>query len=90
MKLYVSVNSWQLSRSRDGLNEESTTIIDKIVLENDDLFEDYYKDMDQTNDGCFYYPDFNDQLPEEIQLPGPCDDRISAMPNFDASAVNIF
>lgn len=55
---------------------------------NDDLFEDYYEVMNQTNDGCFYYPDFN-ELPEEIRLPGPCDNRITAMPDFNAAAVSL-
>lgn len=59
------------------------------MFENEDLFEDYYADMDQTNNGCFYYPEFT-ELPEEIQLPGPCDDRISGMPDFDAANVSIF
>ncbi|XP_026333313.1 uncharacterized protein LOC113240270 [Hyposmocoma kahamanoa] len=79
------INSWQLSRSREGLSEGNTAAIDAIVSNNDDLFEDYYEVMNQTSDGCFYYPDFN-ELPEEIRLPGPCDNRITAMPDFNAAA----
>ncbi|XP_072929716.1 uncharacterized protein [Epargyreus clarus] len=77
--------SWKLARSRDGLSNASRAIIDDIVNRNVDLFEGYYEETDQSNNGCFHYPVFP-ETPEFITLPGPCDETIRAKANFNAAA----
>ncbi|KAI8424832.1 hypothetical protein MSG28_006760 [Choristoneura fumiferana] len=79
------VYSWKLSRSRSPLSTSANERIDAVVTENVDLYEGYYEYTDQSNDGCFYYPVF-EETPEAIILPGPCDNRIQAKANFDAGA----
>lgn len=80
--------SWKLGRSRSPLSASANERIDEVVTQNVDLYEGYYEYTDQSNDGCFYYPVF-EETPESIVLPGPCDDRIQAKANFDAGAVSI-
>ncbi|XP_064293123.1 uncharacterized protein LOC128682706 [Plodia interpunctella] len=79
------VYSWKLSKYQEGLTDEANAAIDHIVAETYDLFEDYYEVIGHNIDTCFYYPDF-DGIPEAIELPGSCDDRIVGVANFDASA----
>ncbi|XP_013192152.2 uncharacterized protein LOC106136222 [Amyelois transitella] len=76
------VFSWKLSKYQEGLTDEANANIDQIVNNTTDLFEDYYDVIGQNNDACFYYPEF-DELPPIIELPGPCDESIVGVPNFD-------
>ncbi|CAG4957190.1 unnamed protein product [Colias eurytheme] len=77
------IYSWKLSRNQAGLSQTAITKIDKIVSETKDLFEGYYEETDQTIVGCFYYPEFEGN-PAQIILPGPCDESIRGIANFEA------
>nr|WFP52431.1 polycalin [Plutella xylostella] len=77
------IYSWKLSKSQAGLTADANTEIDAIVSSNIDLFERYYEVADQTIKGCFYYPEFDDSV-TAIELPGPCDDSIKGVPDFQA------
>ncbi|XP_063628207.1 uncharacterized protein LOC134799701 [Cydia splendana] len=79
------IYSWKMSRSRSGLSQSANDAIDELVNNNIDLHENYYELTDQSNDGCFHYPVF-DEPPSAIVLPGPCDDRIQAKADFEVNA----
>ncbi|XP_045485998.1 uncharacterized protein LOC110999208 isoform X1 [Pieris rapae] len=79
------VYSWKLSRQQAGLSPEAVDNINKVVSDSLELWEGYYEDTDQTDKGCFHYPEY-DTLPEEIVLIGRCDESIKGVPNFNASA----
>ncbi|XP_063387670.1 uncharacterized protein LOC134673601 [Cydia fagiglandana] len=79
------IYSWKLSRSRSGLSQSANDAIDVLVNNNVDLHENYYELTDQSNDGCFHYPVF-DETPAAIVLPGPCDDRIQAKADFEVNS----
>ncbi|CAF4867626.1 unnamed protein product [Pieris macdunnoughi] len=79
------VYSWKLSRRQAGLSPEAVDSINKVVSDSLELWEGYYEDTDQTDKGCFHYPEY-DTLPEEIVLIGRCDDSIRGVGNFNASA----
>ncbi|KAF9407326.1 hypothetical protein HW555_012606 [Spodoptera exigua] len=81
------IYSWKLSRTRGGLSESAQLAIQEHVNNNIDLFEGYYRTTKQDNAACFYYPVF-EQLPLSIELPGPCDASIQAVPNFDRALVS--
>ncbi|KAJ8714188.1 hypothetical protein PYW08_007808 [Mythimna loreyi] len=74
--------SWKLSRSRSGLSEAANNAINELVSTNIDLHEPYYRTTRQDNEACFYYPVF-DQVPLSIELPGPCNESIAGIPNFN-------
>ncbi|KAJ2953455.1 hypothetical protein O0L34_g1049 [Tuta absoluta] len=78
------IYSWKLSRSRAGLSQAANERINAVVSNNTDLFELYYDETAQTNNACFYYPEFN-VLPTSIELPGPCDNTIRGVSNFSAA-----
>ncbi|XP_061721996.1 uncharacterized protein LOC133528577 [Cydia pomonella] len=78
------IYSWKMSRSRSGLSQAANDRIDEVVKNNVDLHENYYENTDQSNDGCFHYPVFN-EAPPAIVLPGPCDDRIQAKADFEVN-----
>ncbi|XP_047994051.1 uncharacterized protein LOC125232436 [Leguminivora glycinivorella] len=79
------IYSWKMSRTRSGLSQSANDIIDEVVRQNVDLHENYYEPSDQSYDGCFYYPVF-EETPAAIVLPGHCDDRIQAKADFDVEA----
>lgn len=85
-KFFLLVYSWILSRRRElswFSQEEVNQIIDSIL----DLNHIYFHQTDQTDDGCFYFPEPSpDQLVEFI---GPCDDSIPVVENFDIPNVRI-
>ncbi|CAH2094770.1 unnamed protein product [Euphydryas editha] len=78
------VYSWKLSRSQSGLSQAAINNINNIVSNTDDLFEGYYDNTDQTVNGCFHYPEF-EELPPAIELIGPCDESINAKANFSVA-----
>ncbi|CAH2044979.1 unnamed protein product, partial [Iphiclides podalirius] len=78
------IYSWKLSRSQLGLSQSANEAINAVVSNTTDLFENYYEESDQSDAACFYYPVF-DQLPPAINLRGPCNDTIRAIPNFNAT-----
>ncbi|XP_037876122.1 chlorophyllide A binding protein isoform X2 [Bombyx mori] len=78
------IYSWKLSRTRGGLSAAANNAINTVVTNNIDLFEGYYTNTDQSNDACFHYPVFD--RPTAIELPGPCDERIRGVANFNTAA----
>lgn len=56
------------------------------MYNNIDLFDGYYSYTEQTSAACFHYPEF-EELPDLIELEGSCDETISGVPNFNATAV---
>ncbi|CAH2243005.1 jg19448 [Pararge aegeria aegeria] len=81
----AGVYSWKLSRSQAGLSETAVARITQIVRDTHPLFERYFENTDQTPNGCFHYPSFDD-LPPTIELVGHCDTRITGKANFDVEA----
>ncbi|XP_052744153.1 uncharacterized protein LOC112046433 [Bicyclus anynana] len=79
------IYSWKLSRSSTTLSETAVTRINQIVNDTRPLFERYFEETDQTSNGCFHYPDF-DELPSVIELTGHCDTSIRGKANFDVAA----
>ncbi|XP_039757924.1 uncharacterized protein LOC120632183 [Pararge aegeria] len=79
------IYSWKLSRSQAGLSETAVARITQIVRDTQPLFERYFENTDQTPNGCFHYPSFDD-LPPTIELVGHCDTRITGKANFDVEA----
>uniref|UniRef100_A0A2A4JTH0 Lipocalin/cytosolic fatty-acid binding domain-containing protein n=1 Tax=Heliothis virescens TaxID=7102 RepID=A0A2A4JTH0_HELVI len=79
------IYSWKLSRSRAGLSEQANSVVDELVSQNIDLFEGYYRYTKQDNAACFHYP-VHDELPDSIILPGPCDESIRGVPNFNSNS----
>lgn len=84
---FFTVYSWKLSRTRGGLSAAANNAINTVVTNNIDLFEGYYTTTDQSNDACFHYPVFD--RPTAIELPGPCDERIRGVANFNTAAVSV-
>lgn len=82
------VYSWKFAKSRSGLTPAASDRIDEVVRSNTDLYQNYFTYTDQSNDACFHYPDY-EELPPIIDLPGPCDESIRGVPNFDAASVSI-
>ncbi|XP_049878078.1 uncharacterized protein LOC126375226 [Pectinophora gossypiella] len=77
------IYSWTLSRSRGSLSANATNRINAVISSNDDLFWNDYRDTDQSDAACFYYPDFYPELPRSIELPGPCNSTIRGVTNFN-------
>ncbi|XP_075983119.1 uncharacterized protein LOC142981240 isoform X2 [Anticarsia gemmatalis] len=75
------VFSWILSRTRQ-LSAASQTQVDQVVNAIMDLNYAYYAPTDQSDTGCFYFPEPTGQ---PVIFPGQCDPNIRAMPNFDAA-----
>ncbi|XP_069360734.1 uncharacterized protein [Maniola hyperantus] len=79
------IYSWKLSRSQTGLSQAAVMRINQIVTDTRPLFARYFENTDQTVDGCFHYPRF-EELPPTIELLGRCDTRIRAKADFDVAA----
>lgn len=60
--------------------------ITNAIANVDVLRNDYFETIDQSNDACFYYPILGPG--ELVMFPGQCG-NITAMPNFNATAVCI-
>lgn len=76
---YMSVFSWKLSRI-PSLTTASITAINTVMNTLDILDERYYVDRNQTDAGCFYYPEVEPGTP--VVFRGQCDNTIAAVPNF--------
>lgn len=85
--LFCTVYSWKLSKTRAGLSEAANNVINELVSKNIDLHERYYEKTGQDHAACFYYPVF-DEIPLSIELPGPCDESITGVPNFNVNDVS--
>lgn len=86
---FFAVYSWKLSKSREGLSEAANNAINELISKNIDLHEPYYRTTGQDHAACFYYPVF-DQAPLSIELPGPCNESITGVPNFNLNNVSCF
>ncbi|XP_068619407.1 uncharacterized protein [Battus philenor] len=73
------VFSWILSRTR----QMSSTVqerVNQVIRSEIDLNNRFYLISDQTDEGCFYFPEPTTDRP--VVFPGQCDMNIRAMPNF--------
>ncbi|CAK1583857.1 unnamed protein product [Parnassius mnemosyne] len=77
---FRKVFSWKLSRSKQ-LSSAANTTINNIINNNVVLRDEYYKDIDQSNRGCFYLPDLAPGEP--VILPGQCEPNIQVVQNFN-------
>ncbi|XP_050551207.1 uncharacterized protein LOC118275267 isoform X6 [Spodoptera frugiperda] len=78
----MQVNSWLLSRTKSMPIEQEQRINEKInsVLV---LDEKYYKVENQSEVGCFYFPDPQPGVP--VIFPGQCDETINVVQTLDLS-----
>lgn len=76
--------SWKLSRTT-SLTPNAAAVINNIVNSIDVLNETFYQTVDNSDDGCFFFPAPDRNTP--VVFPGQCDTNITAMPNFDAARV---
>lgn len=83
--LFISVSSWQLSRTK-ALPVVSSFAINQIINSIDVLDNRYFFHMDQSDDACFYYPPPGNTL---VVFPGQCDLAIPVVANFDVRAVSM-
>ncbi|KAL0819468.1 hypothetical protein ABMA28_007573 [Loxostege sticticalis] len=80
---YRRVFSWKLSRTR-SLSPAANESIDSVIDSIDVLHNQYYEDVDQSDDACFFLPDF--VAGEPVIFPGQCDPNVPVVQNFNASA----
>ncbi|XP_064074025.1 uncharacterized protein LOC113399468 [Vanessa tameamea] len=80
---YRMVWSWKLSRTKQ-LTAAAATAINAVTNTIPVLDERYYNPNDQTDQGCFYYPE--PQPGKPVVFPGQCDQNIQAIPNFNMTA----
>ncbi|XP_047536967.1 uncharacterized protein LOC125070976 isoform X1 [Vanessa atalanta] len=80
---YRMVWSWKLSRTKQ-LTAAAATAINAVTNAIPVLDERYYNPNDQTDQGCFYYPE--PQPGKPVVYPGQCDQNIQAIPNFNMTA----
>ncbi|KAJ0173509.1 hypothetical protein K1T71_010658 [Dendrolimus kikuchii] len=76
----MQVTSWKLSRTKT-LTNASAQAINNTIQNINVLDNRYYQSMDQSTEGCFYYPDPQAGVP--VVFPGQCDMSISVQANFD-------
>ncbi|KPI92172.1 Apolipoprotein D [Papilio xuthus] len=75
-----SVGSWKLSRTKQ-LSAAANTVINNVINTVPVLDNRYFNDVDQSRDGCFYYPEPEPGVP--VIFPGQCDTNIQAVPSFN-------
>ncbi|XP_013135715.1 PREDICTED: uncharacterized protein LOC106101136 [Papilio polytes] len=73
------VRSWILSRQRQ-LSGVSQQAVNELIRSEVDLNTRFYQQTDQSDAGCFYFPE--PVANEPVVFPGQCDMSIPAMPNF--------
>ncbi|CAK1550414.1 unnamed protein product [Leptosia nina] len=74
------VSSWKLSRTK-VLSSEAANKINAVVARIPVLNQQYYEKNDQSDEGCFYFPD--PEPGKVVEFPGRCDESIQAEPNFN-------
>lgn len=83
--------SWKLSRTKQ-LTPAANVLINTAMESVNVLENRYYEVIDQSNDACFYLPDYIPGQP--VEFPGTCDENINVIQNFNAERVchklNIF
>ncbi|XP_050354414.1 LOW QUALITY PROTEIN: uncharacterized protein LOC126776158 [Nymphalis io] len=80
---YRRVFSWKLSRTKQ-LTTNAATAINAVINTIPVLDDRYYNNNDQSDQGCFYYPE--PQPGKPVIFPGQCDQNIQAVPNFNMAA----
>ncbi|KPJ13950.1 Apolipoprotein D [Papilio machaon] len=75
-----SVGSWKLSRTKQ-LSAAANTAINNVINTIPVLDSRYYNDVNQSREGCFYYPEPEPGVP--VVFPGQCDMNIQAVPSFN-------
>lgn len=79
--------SWIVSRTRQ-LPESAQIEVNQVINSIIDLNHVYYQQTDQTDDGCFYFPEPSpDQV---VEFRNPCDESIPVVSDFNLLAVSIF
>ncbi|MDK0812195.1 lipocalin/fatty-acid binding family protein, partial [Clostridium perfringens] len=79
------VASWKLSRTK-ALSANALEIMDLVIANTQALHPQYYRDTQQTDNACFYYPVL-DGTETTIDLPGTCASAaIVGMPNFNINS----
>ncbi|XP_063831228.1 uncharacterized protein LOC135080516 [Ostrinia nubilalis] len=79
---YRYVYSWKLSRTKE-LSANANAAIDSAIANVDVLDQQYYEDIDQSDNACFFLPEL---LPgEEVVFPGQCE-NITVVQDFNATA----
>lgn len=79
-----TVYSWKLSRSKT-LSAAANTAINNKISEVDVLHQQYYENIDQSEDACFFLPDLAPGEP--VVFDGQCDRNIPIVQNFNAARV---
>lgn len=82
--MYFAVSSWKLSRTKQ-LTAAATTAINTAMNTIDVLDQQYYVPVDQSTEGCFYFPE--PELGKLVVFPGQCDENIAAVANFNLNQV---
>ncbi|XP_046971596.1 uncharacterized protein LOC124538552 isoform X2 [Vanessa cardui] len=75
--------SWKLSRTKQ-LTAAAASAINAVTNTIPVLDDRYYNSDDQSDEGCFYYPE--PQPGKPVVFPGQCDQNIQAIPNFNMAA----
>ncbi|OWR44741.1 chlorophyllide A binding protein precursor, partial [Danaus plexippus plexippus] len=77
-----TVTSFKLSRN-NTLSPEAIARINQKISQIDVLDDRYFNKVNRTDDACFYYPNPG---PESPIFRGRCDENISVVQNFNATA----
>lgn len=86
-KSFFLVYSWILSRTRQ-LPQSAQIEVNRVINSILYLNNAYYEQADQSDDGCFYFPE---PSPDEVvEFRNQCDDTIPVVSNFNIAAVGIF
>ncbi|XP_041970035.1 uncharacterized protein LOC121726651 [Aricia agestis] len=76
--------SWKMSRSRE-LTETAIENINRVIDDIDVLNNRFYEVVNQSDDGCFYFPTYDDPNTPVI-FRGKCDPNVNVVRDFDAQA----
>lgn len=80
-----SVFSWIVTRTR-VMSDSVRLLVNEVVNSVFELNNQYYRTADQSNAGCFFYPE---PVPNQaVIFRGQCDESIPALPNFDPVRVS--
>lgn len=85
--LLFPVWSWKLSRTK-SLSTTAVANINAIINNIEVLNNRYYETIDNSDEGCFYFP--TPGLNTPVIFRGQCDQSINTVMNFDAVRVSIF
>lgn len=82
----ILVYSWKLSRTKQ-LSPIANVSINNAMANIDVLDEQYFEDIDQSDEACFFLPEVAPG--EEVVFPGQCDSNIPVVQNFRAADVSL-